>query len=761
MGWRADRVVVAGVAALAFPAALSSANWARVLLEIASAVALVVLWASPMRRRGTARSAWTFLAAGVTLLFVGDLLWDVYLLGPGTPPAVSVADVGCLAAYPLLMVGIVRMVRLRAPGGIAEARLDGVAIASAASLAAWAFMVAPKVNGTGSLVERLVFAAYPVADVVLLAALLWLVLSPGERGAPAKLMFAGLGTLLLADIASAVVPVHVAMFATPRLDPGYALVYALLAGAALHPDAGDLTRSGPPPDRRLHPARLALLGVALCAAPLVAVSSADLMSGPVKWFLVIAAFGIAMLVLTRFTIGARAHESAQDALAYQATHDELTGLVNRPLLLDRVAHALAQRRGDGNGIAILYFDLDRFKPINDTWGHRAGDAVLVEVATRVQNVLRDGDTLARVGGDEFVVLCEGVTGPGDAISIAERVLAAVSKPVQLADAPVTVGASIGIALPSPTSNTPDALVRDADAAMYRAKEHGRDRYEMYDTEMANWLMERRATETALQLAVGNGELRLVYQPVVQLSSGEVTGFEALVRWVRPGFGVVPPSEFISIAEETGMIVPIGEWVLERACEQLALWNEQNPDRAPLDVAVNVSVRQFRQPGFVSAIERVLAKTGIDPRNLLLEVTESMLLTDTDDALARLETAKSLGARIAIDDFGTGYSSLSYLRQFPFDVVKIDKAYTQDLGNGAADTTLLAGIVALTHVLGHTIVAEGAETLEQVMTLQALRCDYVQGYFFSTPLEQEVADALVRGDRNLVEQVMSRTTANAS
>jgi diguanylate cyclase (GGDEF)-like protein len=564
--------------------------------------------------------------------------------------------------------------------------------------------------------------------------------------------------MLVADIAYAVVPAHTATFDIARLDPWYALAYALVAGAALHPATGDLTRAAPPPERHLHPARLALLGVALCTAPLVAVTRADVMSAPVKSFLVVAAFGIAMLVLTRFTIGARAHESAQDALAYQATHDELTGLVNRPLLLDRVAHALAQRRGDGNGIAILYFDLDRFKPINDTWGHRAGDAVLVEVARRVQRVLRDGDTLARVGGDEFVVLCEGVTGPGDAISIAERVLSAVSEPIQLPDAPVTVGASIGIALPSPTSNTPDALVRDADAAMYRAKENGRDRYEMYDTEMANWLQERRATETALQLAVGNGELRLVYQPVVQLSSGEVTGFEALVRWVRPGFGVVPPSEFISIAEETGMIVPIGEWVLERACEQLATWNAENPDRAPLDVAVNVSVRQFRQPGFVSAIERVLASTGIDPRSLLLEVTESMLLTDTDDALARLETAKSLGARIAIDDFGTGYSSLSYLRQFPFDVVKIDKAYTQDLGNGAADTTLLAGIVALTHVLGHTIVAEGAETLEQVMTLQALRCDYVQGYFFSTPLELEAADALVRGDRNLVEQVMSRAVA---
>jgi EAL domain-containing protein (putative c-di-GMP-specific phosphodiesterase class I) len=241
-----------------------------------------------------------------------------------------------------------------------------------------------------------------------------------------------------------------------------------------------------------------------------------------------------------------------------------------------------------------------------------------------------------------------------------------------------------------------------------------------------------------------------------MSTGELAGFEALVRWVRPGFGVVPPLEFISIAEETGLIVPIGEWVLERACSQLAEWNAASPDRAPLDVAVNVSVRQFREPGFAAMLERVVRDTGIDPSWLLLEVKESMLLTDVDQASARLDSVKSLGVRIAIDDFGTGYSSLSHLRRLPLDVVKIDRAFTKDIGRGGADETLLAGVVALTHVLGHTIVAEGAETVEQVRTLQALRCDYVQGYFFSTPLDIEAAGALARGDRNLAEQAMAAT-----
>src|SRR5581483_2657746 len=223
-----------------------------------------------------------------------------------------------------------------------------------------------------------------------------------------------------------------------------------------------------------------------------------------------------------------------------------------------------------------------------------------------------------------------------------------------------------------------------------------------------------------------------------LSTGEVTGFEALVRWVRPGHGVVPPLEFIDIAEETGLIVPIGEWVLRTACRKLGEWNRAHTDQAPLDIAVNVAVRQFRQPGFVEMLERVLHETGVDPEWLLLEVTESMLLSDTDDALDRLARAKALGVRIAIDDFGTGYSSLSYLRRFPIDVVKIDRTFIQDVGSTGADATLIAGVVALTHVLGHTIVAEGAETMEQVVTLSALRCDYVQGYYFSAPMDSDDA-----------------------
>jgi diguanylate cyclase (GGDEF)-like protein len=749
------RAVVVVCAALCVPAIVAPrALSSQTALDLAGIVIAVAMVAGSRRREPVAAPAWRCFAAAIACWVVAHSTanwWARY----GQPPAVSVLHGIALAGYACMAYGLVRMVRLRAPGRFADGWLDGLALATAATVGAWEFMIVPRAHVVHLSLPLFVYVAFPLSDVALLAALAWLALSPGRRSAPTHLATASLVGLLALDTARVLVPLHAPSFDIRYLEPYYGVVLALLAAAALHPDADELTRPATRAGMRLHPARVVFLAVTLFTAPTIAVGRATGMSVPTRLFLLGASVALGAIVLARFTIAARQRESAQDALAYQATHDELTGLVNRPLLLDRIAHALAQRRKDHTQLALLYFDLDRFKPINDTWGHRAGDAVLVEVSRRAQQVLRDGDTLARVGGDEFVVLCEGITGPHDATTIAERVLSAVSEPIVLGDATVTVGASIGIAMPTAASITPEALVKDADAAMYRAKERGRDRYEIYDTAMAEWLEQRRETEAALQTAITHDQLRLVYQPVVRMSTGELAGFEALIRWDRPGHGMVPPAEFITIAEDTGLIVPIGEWVLEHACRQLATWNHAYPDRAPLDIAVNVSVRQFRQPGFVTALEHVLAQTGIDPSWLLLEVTESMLLTDTDAALARLDTAKALGVRLAIDDFGTGYSSLSYLRRFPLDVVKIDRTFTQDLGHEAADTTLIAGVVALTHVLGHTIVAEGAETIEQVMTLQALRCDYVQGYYFSAPLEAIDADAMVAGSRNLVDQVLAR------
>ncbi|MDQ1521304.1 MAG: hypothetical protein QOI55_2377 [Actinomycetota bacterium] len=758
---RAEHGVVGICLALCVPAMVAPDAWLpRSLLDTTGAIIAVSMWMGSLRRERSARSAWRCLAAGITCWVATDvgLSWWTRL---GSPPPVTVFHFVALAGYALMAYGLVRMVQLRAPGRFREGWLDGLALATAATVAAWEFMIVPSVHGVGPSLRLFIYTAFPLGDVLLLAALTWLVLSPGDRGVPTRLATASFAGMLVLDTAHVALPLHARAFDLRYLVAYYGVALTMLGAAALHPDADELTRPSTRAGSRLHPARVVFLGATLFTAPAIAIGRASGMSTPTRVFLLSASFVLGVIVLTRFTIAAHERESAQVTLAYQATHDELTGLVNRPLLLDRIAHALTQRRTDDAGIAVLYFDLDRFKPINDTWGHRAGDSVLVEISNRVHGALRDGDTLARVGGDEFVVLCEDVAMPTGAIMIAERILAVVGEPIRIADATVTVGASIGIALPTATSNTPEALVRDADAAMYRAKEHGRDRFELYDAKMRDWLEERRSTEAALQRAVGNGELRLVYQPVVRMSTGEVAGFEALVRWVRPGYGVVPPLEFIAIAEETGLIMAIGEWVLEQACRQLATWNAANPDREPLEIAVNVSVRQFRQAGFVTALERVIADTGIEPRWLMLEVTESMLLNDADEALARLETAKSLGVRIAIDDFGTGYSSLAYLRRFPLDVVKIDKTFTQDLNNAAADTTLLAGVVALTHVLGHTIVAEGAETIEQVTTLQALRCDFVQGYYFSAPLELPEADALVFGDRNLVEHVTARAAAAAA
>jgi EAL domain-containing protein (putative c-di-GMP-specific phosphodiesterase class I) len=306
-------------------------------------------------------------------------------------------------------------------------------------------------------------------------------------------------------------------------------------------------------------------------------------------------------------------------------------------------------------------------------------------------------------------------------------------------------------LPDADEVAGDALVRNADAAMYRAKDGGRDRWEVYDGEMRDWVERRRQTEAALAGAVERGELRLFFQPLITISDGTINGFEALVRWERPGFGLVPPGDFIPLSEETGLIVPIGEWVMHEACRQLAQWNDEFLDRAPLRMSVNVSGRQLSQANLRDLVERSLEISSIDPSLLTLELTESMLLDDAEWALTQLESAKRLGVKIAIDDFGTGYSALSYLRLFPIDEVKIDRSFIADLGVIAADTTLVAAVIALSHALGHEVVAEGVETPEQLASLQTLGCDLAQGFYFAKPLSTAEATARLRSERERLRQ----------
>jgi len=438
-------------------------------------------------------------------------------------------------------------------------------------------------------------------------------------------------------------------------------------------------------------------------------------------------------------------DALQQRLAHQALHDQLTGLANRTQLLDRVAHALARADREDAVVALFFLDLDRFKVVNDGLGHSAGDRLLVDTARRLADISRTADTVARLGGDEFVILYESLADIADAVHIARRILEMLDTPFDLDGNEAFVSASVGIAFAS-HDDTPDDLLRKADVAMYRAKEAGRSRYEIFDEEMQAWADRRLATENALRYAIDRGELKVHFQPTVDLVSGCVSGAEALLRWERGG-SLVGPSEFIEIAEDTGLINPIGAWVFEQACLEALRWQQRNSAKGPIDVAVNLSGRQVAQPDIVADLAGIITRTGIDPASIVIEVTESVLLENTEASLSTLERLKRLGVRIAIDDFGTGYSSLSYLRRFPVDLVKIDRSFVEQLGLDEQASTIVAAIIGLAHALGLKVVAEGVETPAQLGALTALDCDFAQGYYFAAPLP---ADDLAQVfDRRLV------------
>ncbi|HVM09767.1 MAG TPA: EAL domain-containing protein [Acidimicrobiales bacterium] len=429
------------------------------------------------------------------------------------------------------------------------------------------------------------------------------------------------------------------------------------------------------------------------------------------------------------------HSTLRDAL-HSATHDPLTGLPNRSILFEHLEEVLSARRGD-DGIAVLFIDLDRFKAVNDSLGHDIGDRVLVAVARRLRSAVRPVDLVARLAGDEFVVVCSGLHGEVDAIGLADRISHEVSSPIALPGRDVIVTASIGIAQTGDADLTADQLLRDADMAMYRAKERGSDRIEVFGGSLRSAVRARLDLEHALRQAIMREEFRIVYQPVVDLSDGRPQSLEALVRWEHAG-RLISPADFIPVAEETGLIVPIGGWVLREACEQVAHWRRISPLLAGIGVAVNVSMRQFADEAFVGVVAETLDATGLEPAALSLEVTESMLLDDVDHGIRTLRDLKDLGVRLAIDDFGTGYSSLAYLRRFPVDILKIDRSFVEHLGSEPEEGAVLAAIVALGNALGLGVVAEGVETGLQVDELRRLGIEGAQGYYFARPARADEA-----------------------
>jgi diguanylate cyclase (GGDEF)-like protein/PAS domain S-box-containing protein len=437
-----------------------------------------------------------------------------------------------------------------------------------------------------------------------------------------------------------------------------------------------------------------------------------------------------------------ARKQAEENLLYVATHDTLTGLPNRYMFNQRFAHALTQAQRQGKQLALLFVDLDRFKYINDTLGHPFGDGLLAELGQRLRGTLRDSDTVARFGGDEFVALIEDLATPGDVANVAQKILDVVRRPVEIGDDTCTISASVGISLYPGDGSDLATLLKNADIAIYRAKDQGRDNYVFHSEDMNAHLVKQIAIEDSLKSALEREEFMLHYQPKVELRTGRITGVEALLRWAHPDLGMIAPGQFIGLAEETGHIVAMGNWVLRRACADAGAL--QKLHGTPLSVSVNLSARQFEDTHLVRAIERALAESGLAPGLLELEITESLMMRDLQGAMKTLKSIKAMGIRLALDDFGTGYSSLASVKRFPFDCIKIDRSFVKDIPENADDATLVRAIIAMSHSLRLSVVAEGVERAEQLAFLEANGCDEYQGYLFRKPETAGEIEAFLGG-----------------
>ncbi len=704
---------------------------------------IAAAWRASRRCRELPRlaSGWRLIAAASAVYLVGDIAQTVYE-AVGTLPSASLADVFYLAFYPLMLAGLLRFVEAHSSAAERVRRgLDLAVVAIGGAAVVLYLVLGPTVVEAGpNLVQAAVSIAYPAGDMVLFVGLASLILRRAAPSAHRALQFMAVGVLFFvaADLIYSYLSLHSNYQGGDFVDTVWvvAIAFFAVAGAAQAP-ADEALPGGAAAERRA--------GVAPYLASAVGFGLLIFTERHNPLFpdlsLVLAAVAIAALVSIRQFLAERDLIVTQGELSRQSLHDALTGLPNRVLLYDRASQMLARARRHDSPLAALYIDIDNFKQINDGFGHQVGDELLTAVGARVLAAVRESDAVGRLGGDEFAVLVDEPRYPTDPALVAERLLAVLSEPFELAAAggrALSITVSIGIAY-GHHSRVED-LLRDADLALYEAKGNGKNRAVVFESRMAAAMSDRVQLQMGLGAALAAGQFFLVYQPIFDLEAEAMTGVEALIRWRHPERGVLAPDSFIPLAEDSGMIVPIGRWVLREACSQVAHWRGEGHR---LDVSVNVSAHQFSHEGLVEHVREALEASGLEPCALMLEITETALMRDAAAAAERLAELKSAGVRIAIDDFGVGYSSLAFLRHFPADALKIDRSFVSGhASNHEFSNALIHTLVELGRTLGMQTIGEGIEDREQLLLLQRERCDLGQGYLFARPLEPGGVEDLI-------------------
>ena len=730
------------------------------ILGLVLGIATIVAAITSVRfRRPSLVWPWACLVVAFVLFLANNVAKSTFHpLGNLTATRSFVPDMIALPAYVLLAVGLVGFSRTRVRGAArTSVVLDGLIAALALASLAWAFGVEPVLlQRQVPILIKMVLTAYPSMSIFLVVVTLRIVFNGSGKHVPALWLCVGAMTfMLLGDGIYMFADINLLHLPPQFLDLPYVIAFLGAGATALHPSMRELTEPGPETQLTASTGRAALVAGALVVTALVTVQY-RLFTAADRLVTVGLFFAVTGAVILRIVQALRLAASSEARLVFQANHDDLTCLPNRRMMEQQLSKALERASVDKGPVALMFLDLDRFKLVNDTLGHGRGDDLLIEVAERLRSNVRPTDLVTRIGGDEFMILLDHVGITSEAMDLANRLRLCLKDPFVLNGIEFYISASVGLAFASGDDPhaTAETLVRDADTAMYQAKEAGRDKVAMFDESMRDEVSERVELERDLRTAVSLGQLHLVYQPIVALPRGPVVGMEALVRWAHPTRGVLPPAQFIPLAEDRGMIVEIGNWVLEEAVSQFAAWCRYAPEMEGIYVSVNLSSAQLRDDSIVHRVADLLALHGLPASSLCVELTESMAMQDPVASAAILAKLRRLGVGVALDDFGAEYSSLAYLKRLPVTILKIDKSFISSLvQEDTVDASLIAAVVAMAKSLGITTLAEGVESSAQARWLLRLGVDAVQGFLFSRPVTAdkllEVTASLNRRRLNLV------------